>query len=284
MTVNGTTYSVSPQQMAGLTPAEQQAIAAANQAIEYNPAGVSQQLQSPYDPLSSVTPPAQTGTLVSSAPPSATRGLPAPVAGANLTNPFYSSPAQQAADIRRAVALAQGPATTPTEITIPGGDIPAGVTPASSDTSVVTDASTGEYDYDPAQDPANYVRPIYPGDENQPGYFSPEQRIAYLQSLGGTRSSEFMTPIGREQDIQQDVKPEKTDTTEPEKTDKPNRPNKGIGRLKKNYVYTNYKKKIGRPDRDIVAFNNFNKRFFEKGGKVGDSVEAALRIAKSKLL
>lgn len=199
-------------------------------------------------------------------------------------NVFYSSPAEQAADIRRAVALAQGPATAPTEITIPGGDIPAGVTPASSDTGVVTGASTGEYDYDPAQDPADYMSPIYPGDEDQPGYLSAEQRAAYLRNLGDTRSSEFMTPIGREQDVQQVAKPSEEETTKPEKPDKPNKPNKGLGRLKRNYMYTNYRNKNVRPDRDIVAFNDFNKRFFEKGGRVGDSVEAALRIAKSKLL
>lgn len=271
MTVNGTTYSISPQQMANLTPAEQQAISAYNQAIEYNPAGVSQQLQSSYDPLSSVTPPAQTGALVSSGPPSATRGLPAPVAGANLTNPFYSSPAQQAADIRRAVTLAQGPATTPTS-----------VTPASSE--VVQPVETaGEYDYDPAKDPTNYMRPIYPGEENQPTYFTPEQRQKYSDSLGGTRSSEFMTPIGNERDVIATTNVDRGPNTEKDDTVK-YVPQEQVPYVYRDYMYTDYPETLPAADPNIVAFNRYNKRRLNKGGRIGDSVDAALRIARSKLL
>lgn len=279
VTVDGVTREVSPEQMQGLTPDEQAQIAAYNQAITYNP--------------NYPSPVAEAPPSVATVPPGGlTRGI--PPAGTAMTNPFYSSPAEQAADIRRAVALAQGPATQPTEINITGDNVPvgpattAGVVPAGTTTGEVAPTTPGEYDYDPAQDPANYMRPIYPGDESQPGYLSPEQRVAYLQSLGDTRSSEFMTPVGREQDVAKVLKPDNTDTTDNEdKKDKPDkkRPRKkNIGRLKKDYMYTDYKEKFPRADSDILAFNRYNKRVFNKGGKVGDSVDAAVRIAKSKLL
>lgn len=241
-----------------------------------------------------------------------------PPLGTNSTNPFYSSPAQQAADIRRAVALAQGPATTPTVINVPGGDLPVApslknpfysspseqagdvrravalaqgpatnVVPASQQKTV----PAGEYDYNSAQDPVNSMKPIYPGDEDQPSYMSPQQQTAYLQSLGDTRSSETQTPFGREDVVRDSLNQndnvnteETTDKNKPEKTEKDRERIRRLGRLKKNYMYSDYKAKLPRADRDISNFNKFNKRFFNEGGKVGDSVEAAIRLAKSKLL
>lgn len=259
ITVNGTTYSVSPQQMAGLTPAEQQAIASANQAVEYNPAGVSQQLQSSYNPLSSMTPPAQTGALVSSVPSSATRGLPAPAVPSATTNVFYSSPAEQAADIRRAVALAQGPAPQ--------------VTPA----SVTSEGAVENYNYDPSMDPSDYVAPIYPGEENQPSYLTNEQRTAYLNSLGGTRSSERPPSYYYE--------PEKEKPVEEVVRRKRKPPvKKDDEYVYRDYMYTDYDPIQMKADADIRAFNRYNQRNFNKGGRINDSVQAALRIAKSKLL
>lgn len=168
------------------------------------------------------------------------------------------------------------------------GNTPTGVVPAGTTIGEVASTTPGEYDYDPTKDPADYMRPIYPGDESQPGYLSPEQRTRYLQSLGDTRSSEFMTPIGREQDVAKILnkdKPDKTNDDVEEDTPERKRPRKkGLGRLKKEYMYTEYKDKLPPPDKDISNFNKFNKRFFNKGGKVGDSVDAAVRIAKSKLL
>lgn len=266
ITVNETTYSVSPQQMAGLTPAEQQAIAAANQAVEYNPAGVSQQLQSSYNPLSSISPPAQTGALVSSGPPSATRGLPAPTTPSATTNVFYSSPAEQAADVRRAVALAQGAAPPP-------ANVPTGVVPAGTATTPV-----GEYDYDPAQDPQNYMQPVYPGEEGGPYYMTDEQRAAYLDSVSGTRSSERPPSYYYEPEKE---KPVEEEVVKKKKKPEPKPDEKYVRR---NYMFENYGKGNARTDADIAAFNRYNQENFNNGGRINDSVQAALRIAKSKLL
>jgi hypothetical protein len=207
-----------------------------------------------------------------------------PAAAVSPTNPFYSSPAEQAADIRRSVALAQGPARAPTVINIPGGDIPVGTTqptgvvPASADEAAPVVSPDDQYAYDPAQDPANYMRPIYPGDEDGPSYLSPERRADYLNDLGGTRSSERPPP----QAVQP---PRKEEVPQEEEKKRKRRPRpKDDKYVYRDYMYNEYGPVGARPDADIVAFNRFNKRNFNKGGRIGDSVDAALRIAKSKLL
>lgn len=259
---------------------------------------------------------AQTGRVINIA--DSNLGMPVSDIGANVsevsaspayaTNPYYSSPAQQAADVRRTIALAQGPAVAPTEINIPGGDLsvspaqqqaaidnavriassgpptrgllqPQGQSPDVVAAGVAPEETTGEFDYDPAQDPANYVQPVYPGDESGPGYFTPEERQAYLDSIQGTRSSERIPEYVPQ-------------TTRPDDTNKEDKPNKKPRPIRKprpyrphDYTYNNYAN-LGAGngvDPDIVAFNQYNQNL-NRGGRIGDSVEAALRIAKSKLL
>jgi hypothetical protein len=226
-----------------------------------------------------------------------------PTTTADITNPYYSSPAQQAADVRRTIALAQGPAVAPTEINIPGGDLsvapaqqqaaidnavkiasnspptrgllqPQDQSPAVVAAGVAPEETTGEFDYDPAQDPANYMQPIYPGDESGPGYFTPEERQAYLASIQGTRSSErlpYYEPVAQRDD---------GDEKEPPHRRRPRRPAPYVYR---DYMYTNYPDNLPPADPDIINFNNYNQNL-NRGGRIGDSVDAALRIAKSKLL
>lgn len=168
----------------------------------------------------------------------------------------------------------------------PGGVSPASppvVADTSSSVSAVPASSeegaADEYAYDPAQDPANYMRPIYPGEEDQPGYMSSDRREQYLSDLGDTRSSE------RPPAYQPPPKEEKEKPTE-EKVKKKKRPprRRDDKYVYRDYMYTDYEPINAKPDADIAAFNRYNKRAFKRGGKVGDSVDAAIRIAKSKLL
>jgi hypothetical protein len=248
-----------------------------NQGLGYNPAT-----------------PSSTAPTVASTPP---------VTTANATNPYYSSAAQQAADVRRTIALAQGPADAPTEINIPGGDLsvspaqqqaaidnavkiassgpptrgllqPQGQSPDVVAAGVTPGETTGEFDYDPAKDPANYMQPISPGDESGPGYFTPEERQAYLASIQGTRSSErlpYYEPVAQRDD---------GDEKEPPHRRRPRRPAPYVYR---DYMYTDYPDNLPPADPDIINFNNYNQNL-NRGGRIGDSVDAALRIAKSKLL
>lgn len=205
----------------------------------------------PTAPLSESMPPTQ--AAVGYAPT-------APVAPSATTNVFYSSPAEQAADIRRAVALAQGPA--------------AQVTPA----SVTSEGVVENYNYDPSMDPSDYVAPIYPGEENQPSYLTNEQRTAYLNSLGGTRSSERPPSYYYEPEKE---KPVEEEVVKKKKKPEPKPDEKYVRR---NYMFENYGKGNAKTDADIAAFNRYNQENFNKGGRINDSVQAALRIAKSKLL
>jgi hypothetical protein len=156
---------------------------------------------------------------------------------------------------------------------------PQGQSPDVVAAGVTPEETTGEFDYDPAQDPANYMQPIYPGDESGPGYFTPEERQAYLASIQGTRSSERIPEYVPQ-------------TTRPDDTNKEDKPNKKPRPIRKprpyrphDYTYNNYAN-LGAGngvDPDIVDFNKYNQNL-NRGGRIGDSVEAALRIAKSKLL
>lgn len=183
---------------------------------------------------------------------------PTTVSAASMTNPFYRTPAQQAADIRRAVALAQGQAAASQA-----------VTPAAS----VTD----EYDYDPAKDPVNYVPAVTPGTEDQPSYMSPEQRASYMGNLGDTRSSEHLASYAK-QDGEKDVAEEETDTQRHKRHRRRYKPYEY-----RDYMYDDYTPLTTPPSQSIAAFNQYNQNL-KRGGKVGDSVQAALRIARSKLL
>ena len=156
---------------------------------------------------------------------------------------------------------------------------PQGQSPDVVAAGVAPEETTGEFDYDPAQDPANYVQPVYPGDDSGPGYFTPEERQAYLDSIQGTRSSERLPEYVPQ-------------TTRPDDTNKEDKPNKKPRPIRKprpyrphDYTYNNYAN-LGAGngvDPDIVDFNKYNQNL-NRGGRIGDSVEAALRIAKSKLL
>ncbi len=172
----------------------------------------------------------------------------------------------------------EGVGYTPQQIVGMGPTQPTGVVPASADETVPVVSPDDQYAYDPAQDPANYMRPIYPGDESGPSYLSPERRADYLSDLGDTRSSERPPP----QAVQP---PRKEEVPQEEEKKRKRRPRpKDDKYVYRDYMYNEYGPVGARPDADIVAFNKFNKRNFNKGGRIGDSVDAALRIAKSKLL
>jgi hypothetical protein len=188
-------------------------------------------------------------------------------------------------------------AGTPTEISVDGAGVPVGtqvvtdprvnippssyvntatgVVPAGVDTAPPAGEVTDEYAYDPAQDPADYMRPIYPGSENEPYYMTDSQRAAYLDSVSGTRSSERPAYVPEKKEEKTPVEKKKRKKPPRQKDDK---------YVYRDYIYDDYGNLGARPNQRIVDFNRYNQQNFNKGGKVGDSVQAALRIAKSKLL
>jgi hypothetical protein len=269
---NGGTYEVSPQQMAQMTPEDQAKIAAYNQNVVY-------------------TPPVDLGP---------SRGLEAgPVSSGPITSGYpatstYVSP----------VAASQ-----PTEINIPGGDLSVGPNinnvatgyPASStyvaqyqpsptkvSNSPLTRTPLPGYDVQTASaeesvGPYDYTEPtndIYPNGVNDlgqitGGYFTPEQRAAYLNNLGDTRSSErpFLEETKK--------KPEGLIAQAPVE---PYKPVVNPPYVYRDYLSESYGTPLPPPSTSIADFNAYNQRYMKRGGRIGGSLEAALRIAKSKLL
>lgn len=154
-----------------------------------------------------------------------------------VTNPFNKSPMQQAEDIRRAVALAQGPAPSTsqsqTPIEVPGYPGP-------------------QADISPSQ---------------QSGLTS-AQRDAYLGSLGNSKTGQVFLPQTGVQPQGSPVAPAAPMTTlapMPEFVDY-------------SYLYNDYPELALGNTPNIGAFNQYNATF-KRGGRVGDSIEAALRLA-----
>lgn len=134
--------------------------------------------------------------------------------------------------------------------------------------------SVGPYDYtEPTND-------IYPNGVNElgqttGGYFTPEQRAAYLSNLGDTRSSERPFPAETKK------KPEEVIAQAPVE---PYKPVVNPPYVYRDYLSESYGTPLPPPSTSIADFNAYNQRYMKRGGRIGGSLEAALRIAKSKLL
>lgn len=206
------------------------------------------------------------------------------------TNVFNKNPMQQAADIRRAVSVAQGmaPATAPNSVAIntPVGQItqeqfdrldpvdqqrltnwnnsqknPTEVT-VPGYPGAQADVSPSQGDYSPSQAPAYDVSP-----SQQSGWTS-AQRDAYLGSLGNSKTGQVPLPQSQQQTqtgVAAPVVPPTTLAPLPDWVDY-------------NYLYNDYPQLALGVNPSISAFNQYNATF-RRGGRVGDSIEAALRLA-----
>jgi hypothetical protein len=152
----------------------------------------------------------------------------------------------------------------PTRTPLPGYDVQT----ASAEESV------GPYDY---TEPTNDIYPNGVNDLGQTtgGYFTPEQRAAYLNNLGDTRSSERPFPAETKK------KPEEVIAQAPVE---PYKPVVNPPYVYRDYLSESYGTPLPPPSTSIADFNAYNQRYMKRGGRIGGSLEAALRIAKSKLL
>lgn len=111
--------------------------------------------------------------------------------------------------------------------------------------------------------------------QQEGGYFTPEQRAAYLSNLGDTRSSERPFPAETKK------KPEEVIAQAPVE---PYKPVVNPPYVYRDYLSESYGTPLPPPSTSIADFNAYNQRYMKRGGRIGGSLEAALRIAKSKLL
>lgn len=169
-------------------------------------------------------------------------------------NVFNKSPMQQAEDIRRAVALAQGAAPSrqqsQSDINVPGYP------------GAQADISPSQGDYSPSQAPA------YDASPSQQSGFTNAQREAYLSSLGNSKTGQVPLPQTGVQPQGSPVAPAAPMTTlapMPEFVDY-------------SYLYNDYPELALGNTPNIGAFNQYNATF-KRGGRIGDSIEAALRLA-----
>ena len=169
-------------------------------------------------------------------------------------NVFNKSPTQQAEDIRRAVALAQGPAPSKLQnqsgINVPGYP------------GAQADISPSQGDYSPSQAPAYDVSP-----SQQSGWTS-AQRDAYLGSLGNSKTGQVPLPQSQQQTQAGVAAPAIPPTTLAPLPDW----------VDYSYLYNDYPQLAMGVNPSIGAFNQYNATF-RRGGRVGDSIEAALRLA-----
>ena len=169
-------------------------------------------------------------------------------------NVFNKGPMQQAEDIRRAVALAQGVAPSrqqsQSDINVPGYPGPQ------------ADISPSQGDYSPSQAPAYDVSP-----SQQSGWTS-AQRDAYLGSLGNSKTGQVplaRSPQQTQAGVAAPVVPPTTLAPMPDWVDY-------------SYLYNDYPELALGNTPNIGAFNQYNATF-KRGGRIGDSIEAALRLA-----
>jgi hypothetical protein len=166
-------------------------------------------------------------------------------------NVFNKSPMQQAEDIRRAVSLAMGPAPQEqSPINVPGYPGPQ------------ADISPSQGDYSPSQAPAYDTSP-----SQQSGWTS-AQRDAYLGSLGNSKTGQVPLPQSSQQTQAGVAAPAVPPTTLAPMPDW----------VDYSYLYNDYPQLAMGVNPSISAFNQYNATF-RRGGRVGDSIEAALRLA-----
>ena len=169
-------------------------------------------------------------------------------------NVFNTNPMQEAEDIRRAVALAQGPAPSrqqsQSDINVPGYPGPQ------------ADISPSQGNYPPSQEPAYDVSP------SQQGKWTSAQRNSYLNSLGDNKTGRFQVSQNGGQPQGSPVTPAAPMTTLAAMPDW----------VDYSYLYNDYPQLALGATPNIGAFNQYNATF-RRGGRVGDSIEAALRLA-----
>ena len=169
-------------------------------------------------------------------------------------NVFNKGPMQQAEDIRRAVALAQGAAPSrqqsQSDINVPGYP------------GAQADISPSQGDYSPSQAPAYDVSP-----SQQSGWTS-AQRDAYLGGLGNSKTGQVQVSQNGGQPQGSPVVPAAPMTTLAPMPDW----------VDYSYLYNDYPQLALGATPNIGAFNQYNATF-KRGGRVGDSIEAALRLA-----
>lgn len=232
-----------------------------------------------YDPLSSVgTPPPENQTIVGTyqgsyaTPASVAQSTPKQY-GERLVSynggTYEVSPQQMAQmtpeDQARMAAYNQQVSYTPPVVSDPRVNFAPGSYPAAYDTQT---ASADNYVYD-----TNYGPAVSPS-QQEGGYFTPEQRSSYLGGLGDTRSSE--RPLLQEREKKPEVIAQAPIP--------PTKPSVNPPYVYRDYLSEGYGTPLPPPSTSIAEFNAYNQRYMNRGGRIGGSAEAALRIAKSKLL
>ena len=168
-------------------------------------------------------------------------------------NPFNTGyPSPQTEDIRRAVEIAQESAAPKKQ-----GPINVHGYPAQQ-----ADISPSQGDYSPSQAPAYDVSP-----SQQSGWTS-AQRDAYLGSLGNSKTGQVQVSQNGGQPQGSPVVPAAPMTTLAPMPDW----------VDYSYLYNDYPQLALGATPNIGAFNQYNATF-KRGGRVGDSIEAALRLA-----
>lgn len=211
-------------------------------------------------------------------------------------NPYNKSPAEQARDIRQAISIATAPpaasaaAADPVVMNTPAGPITQSQMnkmspedqqklndwknsqskPAKNPTEVNVPGYPGaqagispsQGDYSPSQAPAYDVSP-----SQQSGWTS-AQRDAYLGSLGNSKTGQVQVSQNGGQPQGSPVVPAAPMTTLAPMPDW----------VDYSYLYNDYPQLALGATPNIGAFNQYNATF-KRGGRVGDSIEAALRLA-----
>lgn len=240
-----------------------------------------------YDPLSSVrTPPTANQTIVGTyqgsyaTPASVAQSTPKQF-GERLVSynggTYEVSPQQMAQmtpeDQARMAAHNQQVSYTPPVVSDPRVNFAPGSYPASYNAQTASaEESVGPYDY---TEPTNDIYPSGVNDLGQErgGRFTPEQRAAYLASIESSRGGEG--PTGPNQ-----PPPPAAPITPPE----PYKPVVNPPYVYRDYLSESYGTPLPPPSTSIADFNAYNQLYMNRGGRIGGSAEAALRIARSKLL
>lgn len=194
---------------------------------------------------------------------------------ATATSVFNKSPAEQARDVRQAINLATAATAPrgPTNVNVPGADLPVGpmtVSPSQEGYSSVydtADVSPSQGDYSPSQAPSYDTSP------SQQSGLTAAQRESYLGSLGGDR-----TGGGVRRNVGMGYSGFGAGAKKaPVQYLKPLPPWENYS-----YLYSDYPE-IGNPSPNIAAFNEYNATM-KRGGRVGDSVDAAMRLARQTVV
>lgn len=179
------------------------------------------------------------------------------------TSVFNKNPMEQAADIRRAVSLAQGPApsTSVTQTSV-------SETPPEYNYADALPSQQSIYDAVPSQQPAYDIAP-----SQQP--WSDEKRDAYLNSILGGRGGggpPILPRPGNQLPVGGGGK------KDPKTYLPPMPPWQDY-----DYLYTDYPQIAVAPDPRITDYNNYLTTM-KRGGRIGDSVDSALRLARQTVV